>query len=166
MIISSVLLGGPSFFNTPECVEISRGFKKILSGQPLWLMVRWQTLQSPTCPERIDVSSHWISVLASPCPSQIDVSKRWRICGLQIRSISISAPLNPATRLLLKRSYFAPSIGTLYVLVTSSSPAVSLGAEGVLPSRHIESFLRVFKQLTHNLPSRQVVSYLSICPPL
>ena len=42
----------------------------------------------------------------------------------------------------------------------------ALGAEGVLPSRHIEGFLRVFKQLTHNLPSRQVVSYLSICPPL
>ena len=30
----------------------------------------------------------------------------------------------------------------------------TLGAEGVLPSRHIESFLRVFKQFTHNLPSR------------
>ena len=42
----------------------------------------------------------------------------------------------------------------------------TLGAEGVLPSRHIESFLRVFKQLTHNLPSRQVVGYLSMCPPL
>ena len=44
--------------------------------------------------------------------------------------------------------------------------AQSLGAEGVLPSRQIESFWRVFKQFTHNLPSRQVVSYLSICPPL
>ena len=42
----------------------------------------------------------------------------------------------------------------------------SLGAEEVLPSRQIESFLRVFKQLTHTLPSRQVVGYLSICPPL
>ena len=42
----------------------------------------------------------------------------------------------------------------------------SLGAEGVLLSRQIESFLRVFKQLTHTLPSRQVVGYLSICPPL
>ena len=30
----------------------------------------------------------------------------------------------------------------------------TLGAEGVLPSRQIESFLRVFKQFTHNLPSR------------
>ena len=43
---------------------------------------------------------------------------------------------------------------------------LALGAEGVLPSRQIESFLRVFKQFTHNLPSRQVVSHLSICPPL
>ena len=43
---------------------------------------------------------------------------------------------------------------------------LSLGAGGVLPSRHIESFLRVFKQFTHNLPSRQVVGYLSMCPPL
>ena len=42
----------------------------------------------------------------------------------------------------------------------------TLGAEGALPSRRIESFLRVFKQFTHNLPSRQVVSYLLICPPL
>ena len=44
--------------------------------------------------------------------------------------------------------------------------AATLGTEGVLPSRQIESFLRVFKQFTHNLPSRQVVSHLSICPPL
>ena len=50
--------------------------------------------------------------------------------------------------------------------VSNPDGLLSLGAEGVLPSRHIESFLRVFKQLTHNLPSRQVVSYLSICPPL
>ena len=42
----------------------------------------------------------------------------------------------------------------------------TLGAEGVLPSRQIESFLRVFIQFTHNLPSRQVVSYLLICLPL
>ena len=42
----------------------------------------------------------------------------------------------------------------------------TLGAEGALPSRHIESFLRVFKQFTHNLPSRQVVGCLSICLPL
>ena len=39
----------------------------------------------------------------------------------------------------------------------------ALGAEGVLLSRHIESFLRAFKQFTHNLPSRQVVGDLSIC---
>ena len=35
---------------------------------------------------------------------------------------------------------------------------ITLGAEGVLPSRQIESFLRVFKQFTHNLPSRHVVA--------
>jgi len=29
----------------------------------------------------------------------------------------------------------------------------SLGAEGVLPGRYIESLLRVFKQFTHTLPS-------------
>jgi len=29
---------------------------------------------------------------------------------------------------------------------------LSLGAEGVLPGRHIESFLRVFKQFTLKLP--------------
>ena len=33
----------------------------------------------------------------------------------------------------------------------------ALGAEGVLPSRQIESFLRVFKQFAHTLLSRQVV---------
>ena len=33
----------------------------------------------------------------------------------------------------------------------------ALGAEGVLSSRQIESFLRVFKQFAHTLPSRQVV---------
>ena len=36
-------------------------------------------------------------------------------------------------------------------------PHFTLGAEGVLPSRQIESFLRVFKQFAHTLPSRQVV---------
>ena len=30
----------------------------------------------------------------------------------------------------------------------------SLGAEGVIPGRYIVSFLRVFKQFTHTLPSR------------
>ena len=35
--------------------------------------------------------------------------------------------------------------------------ALTLGAGGVLPSRQIESFLRVFKQFAHTLPSRQVV---------
>jgi len=30
---------------------------------------------------------------------------------------------------------------------------VTLGAEGVLPGRYIESLLRVFKQFTHTLPS-------------
>jgi hypothetical protein len=30
---------------------------------------------------------------------------------------------------------------------------ITLGAEGVIPGRYIESFLRVFKQFTHTLPS-------------
>ena len=55
---------------------------------------------------------------------------------------------------------------TFFTFLHSLVTPFTLGAEGVLPSRHIESFLRVFKQLTHNLSSRQVMSYLSICPPL
>ena len=51
-------------------------------------------------------------------------------------------------------------------VVTLENKVIPLGAEVVLSSRQIESFLRVFKQFTHALPSRQVVSYLSICPPL
>ena len=34
----------------------------------------------------------------------------------------------------------------------------SLGAEGVLPGRQIEGFLRDFKQFAHILPSRQIES--------
>ena len=34
----------------------------------------------------------------------------------------------------------------------SGRSPVTLGAEGVLPGRQIESFLRVFKQFTLNLP--------------
>jgi len=30
---------------------------------------------------------------------------------------------------------------------------LTLGAEGVIPGRYIVSFLRVFKQFTHTLPS-------------
>ena len=36
---------------------------------------------------------------------------------------------------------------------------VSLGAEGVIPSRQIESFLRDFKQFTHNIPSGKIVGF-------
>ena len=42
----------------------------------------------------------------------------------------------------------------------------TLGAEGVLPGRHIESFLRVFKQFTHTIPRGQMVGKFSIYPPL
>jgi len=41
-----------------------------------------------------------------------------------------------------------------------------LGAEGVLPGRHIESFLRVLKQFTHTLPRGQMVGKFSIYSPL
>ena len=49
-------------------------------------------------------------------------------------------------------------------LMPTSQFCQSLGAEGVLPSRHIESFLRVFKQFTHSLPSRKLwVIYQFAC---
>ena len=61
-------------------------------------------------------------------------------------------------------SYHIPLIAPEETLLVFRSPIsqslpskvqeTSLGAEGVLPSRHIESFLRVFKQFTHNLLSR------------
>ena len=35
----------------------------------------------------------------------------------------------------------------------------ALGAEGVIPSRQIEGFLRDFKQFTHNMPSGQIVGF-------
>ena len=65
-----------------------------------------------------------------------------------------------------ERDQMLNRVASLERTVNSLVELGTLGAEGVLPSRQIESFLRVFKQLTHNLPSRQVVSYLSICPPL
>jgi len=39
---------------------------------------------------------------------------------------------------------------------------LSLGAEGVLPGGYIESLLRVFKQLTHILPSGEKVGKFSM----
>ena len=36
----------------------------------------------------------------------------------------------------------------------------TLGAEGVIPSRQIEGFLRDFKQFTHNIPSGKIVGFL------
>jgi len=43
---------------------------------------------------------------------------------------------------------------------------LTLGAEGVIPSRQIESFLRDFKQFTHNIPSGKIVGFLKICPSI
>ena len=43
---------------------------------------------------------------------------------------------------------------------------IALGAEGVIPSRQIESFLRDFKQFTHNIPSGKIVGFLKICPSI
>ena len=37
-----------------------------------------------------------------------------------------------------------------------------LGAEGVIPSRQIEGFLRDFKQYTHNIPKGQIVGFFNI----
>jgi len=42
----------------------------------------------------------------------------------------------------------------------------TLGAEGVLPSRQIESFLRDFKQFTHTIPSGQIESSFKKYSPL
>jgi hypothetical protein len=42
----------------------------------------------------------------------------------------------------------------------------SLGAEGVLPGRHIESLLRVFKQFAHLIPSGQMLSSFKTYSPL
>ena len=35
----------------------------------------------------------------------------------------------------------------------------ALGAEGVIPSKQIKSFLRDFKQFTHNIPSGKIVGF-------
>ena len=48
----------------------------------------------------------------------------------------------------------------------SDNPMQTLGAEGVIPSRQIESFLRDFKQFTHNIPSGKIVGFLEICPSI
>jgi hypothetical protein len=42
----------------------------------------------------------------------------------------------------------------------------TLGAEGVLPGRHIVSLLRVFKQFTHLIPSGQMLSSFKTYSPL
>ena len=42
----------------------------------------------------------------------------------------------------------------------------SLGAEGVLPGRHIVSLLRVFEQFTHLIPSEQMLSSFKTYSPL
>ena len=42
----------------------------------------------------------------------------------------------------------------------------TLGAEGVLPSRHIVSLLRVFKQFTHLIPSGQMENSFKTYSPL
>jgi hypothetical protein len=47
-----------------------------------------------------------------------------------------------------------------------SEDPLSLGAEGVLPGRHIVSLLRVFKQFTHLIPSGQMVSSFKTYSPL
>ena len=46
------------------------------------------------------------------------------------------------------------------------SVPVALGAEGVLPGRHIVSLLRVFKQFTHLIPSGQMLSSFKTYSPL
>ena len=48
----------------------------------------------------------------------------------------------------------------------AASCLLSLGAEGVLPGRYIESLLRVFKQFTHTLPSGYMGGKFSMYSPL
>ena len=43
---------------------------------------------------------------------------------------------------------------------------LTLGAEGVLPGRHIVSLLRVFEQCTHLIPSEQMLSSFKTYSPL
>ena len=49
------------------------------------------------------------------------------------------------------------SLGT-----AGAGPLMTLGAEGVLPGGYIKSLLRVFKQLTHILPSGEKVGKFSM----
>jgi hypothetical protein len=44
--------------------------------------------------------------------------------------------------------------------------SLTLGAEGVLPGRHIVSLLRVFKQFTHLIPSGQMLCSFKTYSPL
>jgi hypothetical protein len=69
----------------------------------------------------------------------------------------------------------SPSHMTVENMATNSNPLsltlvtaqlLSLGAEGVLPGRHIVSLLRVFKQFTHPIPSGQMVSSFKTYSPL
>ena len=49
-------------------------------------------------------------------------------------------------------------VGKLLGRKSDASENLALGAEGVIPSRQIEGFLRDFKQFTHNIPSGQIVN--------
>jgi len=55
-----------------------------------------------------------------------------------------------------------PKLVRFPVVFAETKPRVlilSLGAEGVIPSRQIEGFLRDFKQFTHNIPSGKIVGF-------
>ena len=58
------------------------------------------------------------------------------------------------------------NVSTPISLVLWKSTLLALGAKGVIPSRQIESFLRVFKQYTHNIPSGQIVGFFKIYLPI
>jgi len=85
------------------------------------------------------------------------------ICGDNQGSIFITS--NPITEKRSKhidirfhyiREVIDRGLVTLYFVDGENNPAdlLTLGAEGVIPGRYIVSFLRVFKQFTHTLPSR------------
>ena len=63
----------------------------------------------------------------------------------------------------------APGFARVLVMVMPElgvSGLTSLGAEGVLPGRHIVNLLRVFKQFTHLIPSGQMLSSFKTYSPL
>jgi hypothetical protein len=68
----------------------------------------------------------------------------------------VSHEVGEARERELTSNFFKPALDKGAQLVrhhNTEQSAHTLGAEGVLPGRHIVSLLRVFKQFTHLIPS-------------